>query len=116
MYPYTTYNLNTQEIINEMMVLTTLYVLFLYTEFVPEAAIRYNIGWGHIGMLVLNVIFNLGFMSREIGRTAKLKCMKYSYDKHVKAQQKRAEELAIKKAEAEKIAKQERQDAIMALF
>ena len=112
MYPYTTNSLNTQEIVNEIMVLVTLYSLFLYTDFVPNAAIRYNIGWGHIGMLLLNVIFNVGYMIRVLSRTVKLRCMKYSFDKQVKLMKKNA----LKKAEDYKRAEDERRSKFMALF
>jgi len=48
------------EIINECFILTAVYFLVIFSEFVPNAKVRYNMGWGLISILSLQLLINIG--------------------------------------------------------
>ena len=49
---------NFLEILNESTFLTLTYLNFLFTDFVSDIDMRYNIGWIFLGVLGLNVVIN----------------------------------------------------------
>jgi hypothetical protein len=50
--------LNGIEVFNEACLLLTSYFLFLFTDFVPDPKLRYQIGWLFIGLQILNIAVN----------------------------------------------------------
>ena len=60
--PYKEANFNTQEAINETLVLMTSYSLFMHTEIISRES-RYSYGWVTIFIIGLNVVINVGFMA-----------------------------------------------------
>ena len=51
--------LNYMEVFNEICVLIATYHLFLFTDFVPDPELRYNIGWSIIGVTLVNIVVNM---------------------------------------------------------
>jgi len=73
--PYVDMSTNIQELVNEYIFLLILYLLPLYTDFVPSSIQRYNIGWvgcALLGVLLLvNVIISFqtiikGYCARKL--------------------------------------------------
>ena len=62
--PFEENRLNKQEIFNELMVLLSGYIMFLYTEFVPEYETKYLIGWFHVGLILVVLMGNIGIMCK----------------------------------------------------
>jgi len=46
------------EWVNEFTILAEGYISFLFTDFVPDAGLRYKIGFVFIIILILNLIYN----------------------------------------------------------
>jgi len=63
--PNVTPSMNHQELANEWTVLLCGYINFLYTDFVPDDATRYQVGWWHIGIFMMNLSINLCFMGAD---------------------------------------------------
>lgn len=53
---------NIQECFNEITVVFATYILFTYTDWVPDLVVRYKVGWASIAMIALNVFNNLMFI------------------------------------------------------
>ena len=60
--PHDNTSFNNQEIVNDMIVLLSGYVLFQYTEIVWDAETRYYVGWWHACIIALSFIANMLFM------------------------------------------------------
>ena len=50
--------LNGMEIMNEVTLFFTSYFLYLFTSFVPNTEMRYEMGWYFIGVAALNIFLN----------------------------------------------------------
>ena len=53
---------NFLEILNESTFLTLTYLNFLFTDFVADIDMRYNVGWAFLGVLGVNVIINFAII------------------------------------------------------
>lgn len=69
-----------------MTVLAASYLLYLYNENVWEAETRYEIGWIHIYILMLNLFLNVAIMIIEGARPCQLKCKRRYNIKQAKKQ------------------------------
>ena len=67
--------LNKMEVINECFIIMAAYHLFLYTDFVPDPILQYQLGWSIIGVTVINIILNMAVMIGVSMRRIKLSCM-----------------------------------------
>jgi len=47
------------EIFNEVTIMICTYHLFLFTEYVPDAQVRYMIGWSIVGVTTFNILVNI---------------------------------------------------------
>ena len=50
---------DTQEIFNEILGLLSTYILYTFTDWVPQEDTRYLLGWVMIGLIVLNLANNM---------------------------------------------------------
>ena len=88
------------------------YILLLYTEFVPDAEVRYQIGWFHVAVLGFLLLFNIMFIMCSESKTCKMKYIKFSVKRKFKKNlKKKFEEMRVKR-EQEKI----RRDKILSIF
>ena len=62
----TVYNLI--QVLNEAVVLVCLWLMFHFTEFVPDPTIRYELGWGFLYFVAGNTGFNLLVLIYIIGK------------------------------------------------
>ena len=56
--PYTDTLLNVVDIVNELTLLALSYFMFLFTDFVPDPAFRFTLGWVFSGIIAFNLLFN----------------------------------------------------------
>ena len=75
-YPFEEYNMNKQEIFNELCVLTSSYFMILYTEFIGDYEMKYMIGWFQIGLIAFNIFGNMSVMVAMSVNNIKLKIKK----------------------------------------
>ena len=54
--------MNILEIFNELCLILIGYHLFLFTEYVSDPTLKYNIGWSIITVTMLNIIVNIAIM------------------------------------------------------
>ena len=85
--PFEENRINKQEIFNEIMVLLSGYVMFLYTEFVPDYETTYLIGWFHVGLILVVLMGNIGIMCSINMKECKHNCKKSAHKKRVKKHQ-----------------------------
>ena len=110
--PFAEPSMNKQEIINETSVLVASYLLYLYTEYVSDAEMRYNLGWVHVGILGINLLINLSIMARVTVMSCKLKFKrKAAMKRHKKLMEERKDKLI--KRQQEEISRRER---LIAMF
>ena len=57
-FPMNSRFLNGMEIMNEVTLFLTSYFLYLFTSFVPNAELRYEMGWYFIGIAASNIFLN----------------------------------------------------------
>ena len=76
---------NTLAIMNEFLILLNTYFMIIYSDFVPDAQIKYLMGWVNLSviicMVVVNVIELIAIKGYRVYRTVKLKCMGRQRDK-----------------------------------
>ena len=74
--PYALPQANWTETANETLTLLSTYVLFLFTDFVPDPSVRYTTGWAlivitlsivvlNITIMALNTIYDLKFSAKK---------------------------------------------------
>ena len=80
--PFALPQVNTVELINETLTLLTTYSLFLFTDFVPDAQVRYTMGWAVIFLTLMLVVTNLYVILHKTVKTVSLKG-KIKYKKYV---------------------------------
>ena len=56
--PYDLKMQNRLEMFNEVMIMLNCYFLFLFSEFLPDPEVRYQMGWVNIGMLSIMILVN----------------------------------------------------------
>ena len=64
------------ELFNEVCGIFSTYTLFLFTNFVPDPAVRYELGNVFIVILLTNFAIHLFFLVRATGLNLKLYCRK----------------------------------------
>lgn len=57
--PFEQHSMNRMEIYNEATFLLCINMCFLFTDFVPDANMRYSIGWGFLFLVGMNFLANL---------------------------------------------------------
>jgi hypothetical protein len=48
------------------------YHLFVFTQYVDDPKMQYNLGWSMIGVTALNIIVNMGIMGFDSFKKARL--------------------------------------------
>ena len=73
------------ELINEILVLGNCYFMVMYSEFVPDAYVRYDLGWFNIVLIALMILINVVMIGsnniHNIYRKAKIANSKRIYRK-----------------------------------
>lgn len=64
--------LNKLEIFNELCIMGAAYHLFVFTQYVDDPIMQYNVGWSMIGVTALNIIVNMGIMGYASFKKLKL--------------------------------------------
>lgn len=60
---------NNLEMLNEIFILISSYFMYLFTDFVPDAEMRLQIGWIYVMILSVNFAINwLGIMASAVLR------------------------------------------------
>lgn len=84
--PFQERNMNLLEIFNELCILTYSYMLILFSDFVEISAIKYNIGWVSIGLVLFNILVNtlvIDIMTlRVLKDNLKKHCLKKKNNNH----------------------------------
>ena len=83
---------NAIHIFNEIMVLVCIWMMFLFTDYVPEPSTKYDLAWYLIYLIVFNITVNLGVFfyttARQSYTAARGAChkrnVKNAIDKRVK--------------------------------
>ena len=70
--------MNRQEIVNEVSVCLSTYMLFAYMDLIGDMEILINFGWVSMGLIAVNIIINLLFMLCIQGRESKLRLKKFT--------------------------------------
>jgi len=55
--------LNKLEIFNELCIMGAAYHLFVFTQYVDDQTLQYNVGWSMIGVTTLNIVVNMAIMA-----------------------------------------------------
>jgi len=66
--------LNRLETVNELLLWSLLYTLILYTEFIPEAYERYQLGWILVVLLILIIAVNGIYVGNKVRELLKKRC------------------------------------------
>ena len=69
--------MNRQEIVNEVSVCLSTYMLFAYMDLIGDMEILINYGWVSMGLIAGNIIINLLFMLCIQGRESKLRMKRF---------------------------------------
>ena len=83
------------EVFNEVTTLLLLYHLFMFTDWLPKAKLRYLMGWSFIAITVVNLMFHLSSMLINTVGNLKKKVRKVHY-KYVMAKSRNAKGLRVK--------------------
>ena len=79
---------NVLEIINECLILVNTYFMIIYSGFIPDAHVKYSMGWANLSIIVCMVVVNLielmAIKGYRVYRTGKLKIMGWQWKKKVK--------------------------------
>lgn len=68
---------NLLEVMNEITTISMLYVMLTFSDWVPSPELRYKLGWAFIGVLVLNTIVHVYFLTKDLFREWRLKCRRH---------------------------------------
>jgi hypothetical protein len=55
--------LNKLEIFNELCIMGAAYHLFVFTQYVDDPKLQYNVGWSMIGVTTFNIVVNMVIMA-----------------------------------------------------
>jgi hypothetical protein len=61
--PFENPTLNRLEIFNELCIIGAAYHLFVFTQFVDDPKLQYNVGWSMIGVTTFNIVVNMAIMA-----------------------------------------------------
>ena len=76
---------NTIEIMNEFLIDIITFHLLLYTDFVPETTIKFNIGWSNVALISISMFINLNIVCYFSAKYIKLLVIKYFRIARIKA-------------------------------
>jgi hypothetical protein len=65
---------NKQELYNNFSVLILCYCLLMFTDFIDDAELRYNIGYAMVLLIIQNILVSLYFISLQPARQLCLRC------------------------------------------
>lgn len=92
--PFTFTFSNRQEAINEMMVLVAAYPLLFFTQWVDDEYVRELAGWVIIGVIVINVIFNIALIIYKVIKLSIRKCqLRKMKQKNIREHKEKQEQL-----------------------
>ena len=58
-FPYKEYSKHRKELINEAVILSTLYFVMCFSDLVPDRFVQNIVGYGFCGMIALHIVVNL---------------------------------------------------------
>jgi len=67
---------NKLEVFNELFVLLSTYLILLFSPFLDNMNIKYNIGWVLVGIVCLNMVINMLIMLYRTFRMVKMSLIK----------------------------------------
>ena len=108
---------------NEVLIILNCYFLFIFSEFMPDASVRYLMGWFNIGLLAAMVMLNTLFIfSRKlVTGINSIRLQKIRWDnqrkakKKMKASIKKYFEGSLKKMQSEKLTHQRSESGMQLL-
>ena len=65
------------EVMNEITAMLLLYVMFSFTDWIPDAGDRYGYAWFFIGITSLNLLVHIFFLMKENIKLVQLKYRKF---------------------------------------
>ena len=65
------------EVMNEITAILLLYVMFSFTDWIPDAGNRYDYAWFFIGITSLNLLVHIFFLMKENIKLVQLKYRKW---------------------------------------
>jgi len=80
------------EMLNEVLIMYTMYFMIIFTDFVPETVVKFNAGYFICGLITLYLVFCLAFIVRDTCRVARFKCLYYCSKKNMLEEQKSQKE------------------------
>ena len=75
--PYTTLLNNVVELLNECIVILTVYIMHGFSFFMPDRNVRFDLGWFYIGLIGFACVFNLSVIIHKVVLFIKLKVKQY---------------------------------------
>ena len=69
--PFSTKSRNLNEFVNEVLILINAYFLIVYSDFVVDPQVRYDMGWVNVIFLASLLAYNVGNMLIDTVRNAK---------------------------------------------
>ena len=98
------------EMLNEVLVMFTMYTMIIFTDFVPDVPVKFNVGYFVCGLLTLYVVFCLALVLKETIRDVRFKCLYRGSKKDMlEKQAARREEQNKRKPIREKIMKERKE-------
>ena len=55
---------NRAELLNELFTMFIMYGTFLFTDYIPDAKVKYNLGYLFSALIIIHLVLNLGIMAR----------------------------------------------------
>ena len=83
--PYNDKLMNILDSMNEIVSIFVIYFILLFTDFVPDASVRYMLGWPLIGVTSLAILVHVSVMAFGIVQEWKQTCRKCKAKKKAKA-------------------------------
>jgi hypothetical protein len=80
--------------LNEGIFLICCYMMFLYTDYVPNPSIRYEFGSYFLYMLYVNLAVNLLILTFEISKMIKKYCRRFFYHRKLRNEKQKKIEAA----------------------
>jgi hypothetical protein len=72
--PYFFSKSNKVEMVNEVIHMFISYHYLLFTDFVPDEEMRFNLGWSSIFFCCLLIVFNIGLLIQDMVKAIFSKC------------------------------------------
>jgi hypothetical protein len=75
---------NNVEIMNETLILSTSYFMFVFSDWIPDVEIRYNVGFYLMYLVAAMSVINFIIIIREMCKGIKKESGRGNYEKHMK--------------------------------